>query len=46
MSLSRAKLYNITLNILGVSNPLENANSSDNRAILLNNNYELEGIMY
>ena len=41
MSISKAQIYNITLNILGVSNPLENANSSDNRAILLNNYYEL-----
>ena len=41
MSLSKAKLYNITLNILGVSTPLENANSTDNRAILLNNYYEI-----
>jgi len=41
MTQSKAQLYNITLNILGVSNPLENANSTDNRAILLNNYYEL-----
>jgi len=41
MTQSRAKLFNITLNILGVSTPLENANSTDNRAILLNNYYEL-----
>ena len=41
MTQSRAKLYNITLNILGVSTPLENTNSQDSRAILLNNYYEL-----
>lgn len=41
MTQSRAQLYNVTLNILGVSTPLENANCSDNRAILLNNYYEL-----
>lgn len=41
MTQSRAQLYNITLNILGVSAPLENVNSNDNRAILLNNYYEL-----
>ncbi len=41
MTISKAQIFNITLNILGVSNPLENANSSDNRAILLNNYYEL-----
>lgn len=41
MTLSKAQLYNITLNILGISTPLENANSNDNRAILLNNYYEI-----
>ncbi len=41
MTQSKAQIFNITLNILGVSMPLENANSSDNRAILLNNYYEL-----
>ena len=41
MGNSKSQIYNITLNILGVSNPLENSNSSDNRAILLNNYYEL-----
>lgn len=41
MTLSKAQLYNITLNILGISTPLENANSTDNRAILLNNYYEM-----
>ena len=39
MTQSKAKLYNITLNILVVSTPLENANSNDNRAIILNNYY-------
>ena len=41
MTQSKAQIFNITLNILGVSMPLENANSTDNRAILLNNYYEL-----
>lgn len=41
MGHSKAQIFNITLNILGVSNPLENANSSDNRAILLNNYYKI-----
>ena len=41
MTSSKAQIFNITLNILGVSNPLENANSTDNRAILLNNYYKL-----
>ncbi len=41
MTQSKAQIFNITLNILGVSMPLENANSADNRAILLNNYYEL-----
>ena len=41
MTQAKAQIFNITLNILGVSMPLENANSGDNRAILLNNYYEL-----
>jgi len=41
MALSKAQIFNISLNILGVSMPLENVNSTDNRAILLNNYYEL-----
>lgn len=41
MTLSRTQIYNISLNILGVSTPLENPNLNDNRAILLNNYYEL-----
>ena len=41
MAFSKAQIFNITLNVLGVSTPLENANSDDNRAILLNNYYEL-----
>lgn len=41
MTISKAQIFNITLNTLGVSTPLENADSSDNRAILLNNYYEL-----
>lgn len=41
MTFSKAQIFNITLNILGVSMPLENANSNDNRAILLNNYYFL-----
>lgn len=39
--MSKAQIFNIALNILGVSTPLENPNSADNRAILLNNYYEL-----
>ena len=39
--MSKAQIFNIALNILGVSSPLENPNSNDNRAILLNNYYEL-----
>ena len=39
--ISKAQIYNITLNILGVSSPLENANSNDSKAVLLNNYYEL-----
>lgn len=39
--ISKAQIFNIALNILGVSTPLENANSTDNKAILLNNYYEL-----
>ncbi len=41
LTYSKAQIFNIALNILGVSTPLENANSSDNRAILLNNYYFL-----
>ena len=41
MANSKAQIFNIALNILGVSNPLENANSNDNRAILLNNYYNM-----
>ena len=41
MTLSKAQIFNISLNILGVSMPLENPNSTDNRAILLNNYYNL-----
>lgn len=41
MSISKSQIFNITLNILGVSMPLENAQSDDNRSILLNNYYEL-----
>ena len=39
--MSKAQIFNIALNILGISTPLENPNGSDNRAILLNNYYEL-----
>ena len=38
---SKVQIYNIALNTLGVSTPLENANSSDNKVILLNNYYDL-----
>ncbi len=41
MNNSKAQIFNVVLNILGVSNPLENSNSLDNRAILLNNYYTL-----
>ncbi len=41
MTNSKVQIYNITLNILGVSTPLENAQCQDNKAILLNNYYEL-----
>ena len=41
MANSKAQIFNIALNILGVSNPLENANCNDNRAILLNNYYKM-----
>ena len=41
MANSKAQIFNIVLNTLGVSNPLENADSSDNRAILLNNYYKI-----
>lgn len=41
MTISKAQIFNITLNILGVSTPVENVNCSDSRAILLNNYYEL-----
>ena len=41
MANSKAQIFNIALNILGVSNPLENADSTDNRAILLNNYYKI-----
>ena len=41
MTISRVQIFNIALNILGVSTPLETVNSNDNKAILLNNYYEL-----
>ncbi len=41
MANSKAQIFNIALNILGVSNPLENADSADNRAILLSNYYKM-----
>ena len=41
MTTTKAQIFNIVLNILGVSAPLENADASDNRAILLNNYYNL-----
>jgi len=39
--MSKVQIFNIALNVLGVSTPLENPNSNDNKAILLNNYYEL-----
>lgn len=41
MVTSKAQIFNIALNILGVSVPIEKADSTDNRYILLNNYYEL-----
>ena len=41
MAISKIQIFNITLNILGVSVPIEKANYDDNRYILLNNYYEL-----
>lgn len=41
MIYSKAQIFNVALNVLGVSNPLENADSDDNRAVLLNNYYNL-----
>ena len=41
MVTSKAQIFNITLNILGVSVPIEKADSTDNRYVLLNNYYEL-----
>ena len=41
MSISKVQIFNITLNILGVSTSIENPNSPDSCAILLNNYYEL-----
>ena len=41
MSISKTQIFNITLNILGISTPLENINSNDNKTILLNNYYDL-----
>ena len=41
MTISKVQIFNIALNILGVSTPLETINSNDNKAILLNNYYEL-----
>ena len=39
--MSKVQIFNIVLNILGVSSSLENPNSTDNKAVLLNNYYEL-----
>lgn len=41
MTISKVQIFNIALNILGVSTPLENTNGDDNKAILLNNYYNL-----
>lgn len=41
MAISKAQIFNISLNILGVSIPIEKADTTDNRYILLNNYYEL-----
>ena len=39
--ISKVQIYNIALNILGVSSPLENTNSNDSKAVLLGNYYDL-----
>jgi len=41
MTISKIQIYNIALNILGITTPLENSAIDDNRTILLNNYYEL-----
>ena len=42
MAYSKTKIFNLALNLLGVSAPIQNANElTDTRAILLNNQYEL-----
>ena len=41
MVASKAEIFNIALNILGVSIPVEKADTTDNRYVLLNNYYEL-----
>lgn len=42
MTISKTTIFNMALNELGVSAPIENANmQSDNRAIVLNNFYEV-----
>ena len=42
MAISKTTIFNMALNELGVSAPIENANTQDdNRAIVLNNFYEL-----
>lgn len=41
MVTSKAQIFNIALNILGVSVPIEKADNTDNRYILLNNYYDL-----
>ena len=38
---SRIQIYNIALNTLGISTPVENINIKDNKIILLNNYYDL-----
>lgn len=40
-NISKVQIYNIALNTLGVSTPLENVNLNDNKVILLNNYYNL-----
>ncbi len=41
MGFSKVQIFNIALNILGISAPVENTKSQDSRIILLNNYYEL-----
>lgn len=41
MATSKVQIYNITLNILGITQQIDNCDSQDNRVITLNNYYNL-----